>query len=188
MIVSIDAPGPIYLGKINSRSLINKFLLICEKERRGIPLVERVIMINPYINDFSLELLNKLASADISPVILANPRLDNNPLNAQARARYDIIKKIKQALPKNSFFYENKTSSEIKLPSGLIDINNWREQETLILLPYQTESFFILSSLMQFSLNGEINELELNSIGYNINDLIKLSKIYGKILRQKTLK
>lgn len=183
MILPVNAPGPTYLGKVNSRQLINKFLLICEETRGDVPLVEEVIMINPYINDYILEMLNKLASAEISPLVVANPKLDKNPLNAQALARQDIFKKIKQALPKNAFLYPNKNVAEIDFPD-IIDLNKWKNQESLILLPYEKESFHILSKLMRFNLNGELENIK-DSL--EIVDIVNLSKVYGKTLKEKTL-
>lgn len=182
MILPVKAPGPIYLTKINSQSSIDKFLRICLKENT----IEKVLLIDPYINDLTLIFLHRLALAEIQPIVIANTKLDKNPLNAQARSYSDIYKKIKATLPRNSYIIEDKDLEEINFLE-VIEVEKWLNNEFLILLPFEIKSFQIFSKLMKFKLNGQLNELASCDFS-KIENSIKLAKSYQKIIaEQKTL-
>lgn len=182
MIINTKAPGPIYLGKVNSKHSIDRFLRICLDDY----LIEKVILIDPYINDFTLLFLDRLANAEIEPILLAQANLDKNPLNAQARAIADIYQKIKVALPNNSYIFDQGKLNNFNFLE-IFNIEKWKNNELLILLPFELNSFFLFSALLNINLNGQLKEFEVYNAS-NFEDIIKLSKAYQKIIaNQKTL-
>ncbi len=177
MIARIKAPGKTYLGKINSKNLISKFISICLEQE---PITETVLLINPYINDYTSEFINCLALAEIETQVIMNPKIDDNLFDAQNLAKIDIIKKIKALLPKNSFVYQNQELENIKTDNFLNLKDKWLNGDSLILLPKELESFIFLLKILKINLNGEENNLSKNA-----NDCMLNLSLYGKILREK---
>ena len=177
MILKINAPGKTYFGEIKSKNLISKFLLICLEQE---PITEKVLLINPCINDQIIEFINNLALAEIQTQIVMAPKIDDNLLNAQNLAKIDIIKKIKALLPKNSFIFENQDLLNVKLSNFSNLKEKWLSGDSLIFLPKELNSFIFLLKLLNINLNGEEKKLSLKNEDYLIN-----LKIYGEILREK---
>lgn len=177
MILKINAPGKTYIGEIKSKNLISKFLLICLEQE---PITEKVLLINPCINDQIVEFINCLALAEIQTQIVMTPKIDDNLLNAQNLAKIDIVKKIKALLPKNSFIFENQNLLNVKLSNFSNLKEKWLSGDSLIFLPKELNSFIFLLKLLNINLNGEEKKLSIKNEDYLIN-----LKIYGEILRKK---
>lgn len=187
MICRVNAPGPTYLAKINSKQKIDELIRICINPEKSF-FIEKVIMINPYVNDFLISLINKLAEAEINPYVIANFDLTSKKesLNIQSFSYFDIMSQIRKILPKNSFIFPDRSFlSKINLIN--FDYQKWSENQSLVLLPYNLESFIIFSKIINLNLNGELNGLINDFENQDTGKKAFYVKKYGEILNSKLL-